>query len=292
VKYAFIKAHRHEHKACTLCRVIGVHRSGFYAWCRQPYCRRARRDVRQTGLVKQFWIESGGIYGYRKIHDDMKEVGESCGKHRVYRLMRRENLRSQTGYGKRRPKHKTGKPSIFAPNRLEQQFDVDRPNSVWVTDITFIRTYEGWLYLAVVLDLFSRQIVGWSMSSRMQADLVLQALLMAVWRRRPKQEVVVHSDQGTQYTSGDWRAFLRDHRLVSSMSRRGNCYDNAVAESFFQLLKRERIKRRIYTSREAARRDVFDYIELFYNPKRRHGNNGNVSPIRYEKSYNLNQQRV
>ncbi len=292
MKYAFIKTHRHEYKVCTLCRVIGVHRSGFYAWCRQPRCRRAREDVRQTGLVKQFWIESGGIYGYRKIHDDMKEVGEVCGKHRVYRLMRLSKLRSQTGYGKRRPKHKAGKPSIFAPNRLEQQFDVDRPNTVWVTDITFIRTYEGWLYLAVVLDLFSRQIVGWSMSSRMQADLVLQALLMAVWRRRPKQEVVVHSDQGTQYTSGDWRAFLRDHRLVPSMSRRGNCYDNAVAESFFQLLKRERIKRRIYASRDVARRDVFDYIELFYNSKRRHGNNGNVSPIRYEKSYNVKQQRV
>lgn len=292
MKYAFIQAHRHEYKVCTLCRVIGVHRSGFYAWCRQPQCRRAREDARQTGLVKQFWIESGGIYGYRKIHDDMKEVGETCGKHRVYRLMRSAKLRSQTGYGKRRPKHKAGKPSVFAPNRLEQQFNVDRPNAVWVTDITFIRTYEGWLYLAVVLDLFSRQIVGWSMSSRMHTDLVLQALLMAVWRRRPKQEVVVHSDQGTQYTSGDWRAFLRDHRLVSSMSRRGNCYDNAVAESFFQLLKRERIKRRIYTSREAAKRDVFDYIELFYNSKRRHGNNGNVSPIKYEKSYNLNQQSV
>ena len=137
MKYAFIKAHRHEYKVCTLCRVIGVHRSGFYAWCRQPRCRRAREDVRQTGLVKQFWIESGGIYGYRKIHDDMKEVGEVCGKHRVYRLMRLSKLRSQTGYGKRRPKHKAGQPSILAPNRLEQQFDVDRPNTVWVTDITF-----------------------------------------------------------------------------------------------------------------------------------------------------------
>jgi putative transposase len=292
VKYAFIKAHRHEYKVRTLCRVIGVQRSGFYAWCRKPLSRRARQDVRQTGLIKQFWVESGGVYGYRKIYDDMQEVGEICGKHRVYRLMRLEKLQSQTGYRKRRPNHKAGKPSILAPNRLEQQFDVDRPNAVWVTDITFIRTYEGWLYLAVVLDLFSRQVVGWSMSSRMQADLVLQALLMAVWRRRPTQEVVVHSDQGTQFTCGDWRAFLRDHLLVHSMSRRGNCYDNAVAESFFQLLKRERIKRRIYASREAARRDVFDYIELFYNPKRRHGNNGNVSPIKYEKSYNLNQQSV
>jgi len=292
VKYAFVRTYRHEHRVRTLCRVIGVHRSGFYAWCRQPMSCRAREDVRQTGLIKQFWIESGGIYGYRKIYDDLREVGEICGKHRVYRLMRLAKLRSQTGYKQRRPKYKTGKPSILAPNRLEQQFDVDRPNVAWVTDITFIRTYEGWLYLAIVLDLFSRQIVGWSMSSRMQSDLVLQALLMAVWRRRPKQEVVVHSDQGTQYTSGNWRAFLRDHRLVPSMSRRGNCFDNAVAESFFQLLKRERIKRRIYPSREVARQDVFNYIELFYNSIRRHGSNGNLSPVKFEKSYYLNQQRV
>ena len=292
MKYAFIKAHRHEHKVCTLCRVIGVHRSGFYAWCRDPLSNRAREDTRQTGLIKQFWIESGGIYGYRKIYDDMQEVGESCGKHRVFRLMCLAKLRSQTGYSKRRPNHKSGKPSSFAPNRLEQQFDVDCPNVTWVTDITFIRTYEGWLYLAVVLDLFSRQVVGWSMSSRMQSDLVLSALLMAVWRRRPQQEVVVHSDQGTQYTSSDWSAFLRDHGLVPSMSRRGNCLDNAVAESFFQLLKRKRIKRRIYSSREEARRDVFDYIEMFYNSRRRHGSSGRLSPIAYEKRYKVNQQTV
>ena len=292
MKYAFIKAHRHEHKIRTLCRVIGVHRSGFYVWCREPLGKRSREDVRQTGLIKQFWIESGGIYGYRKIRDDMREVGEACGKHRVLRLMRLAKLRSQTGYRRRSPKYKAGKPSTLAPNRLERQFEIDRPNATWVTDITFIRTYEGWLFLAIVLDLFSRQVVGWSMASRMQSDLVLQALLMAVWRRRPDHEVIVHSDQGTQYTSGDWQAFLRDHRLVPSMSRRGNCLDNAVAESFFQLLKRERIKRKIYGSRDEARRDVFNYIELFYNPKRRHGSSGNVSPIEYEKNYYLSQQPV
>lgn len=275
-----------------MCRVIGVHRSGFYAWCRESLCQRAREDVRQTGLIKQFWIESGGIYGYRKILNDLRDVGEGCGKHRVYRLMRLAKLRSQTGYARRRPAHKAGKPSSLAPNRLEQNFDVDRPNTAWVTDITYIRTYEGWLYLAIVLDLFSRQIVGWSMASRMKSDLVLQALLMAVWRRRPKAEVIVHSDQGTQYTSGDWQAFLRDHELLPSMSRRGNCHDNAVAESFFQLLKRERIKRRIYASREQARQDVFSYIELFYNSRRRHGSSGNLSPVNYEKQYYAKQKRV
>ena len=292
MKYAFIRAHRHEHRVRTLCRVIGVHRSGFYAWSRNPTSRRAQEDIRQTGLIKQFWIESGGVYGYRKVYSDMKDVREPCGKNRVHRLMRLAKLRSQTGYRRRRPKHKTGMPSVVASNHLDRQFATDRPNAAWVTDITFIRTYEGWLYLAIVLDLYSRKVVGWSMDSRMQSDLVLQALLMAVWRRRPKAPVIVHSDQGTQYTSSDWQAFLRDHQLVPSMSRRGNCLDNAVAESFFQLLKRERIKRRIYTTREDAKRDVFDYIELFYNSKRRHGQSGDVSPIRYEKSYYLDQQRV
>ena len=292
MKDAFIKAHRHEHKVRTLCRVIGVHRSGFYAWCREPRSRRSREDARQTGLIKHLWLASGGIYGYRKIHEDLWDLGETCGKHRVHRLMREAGLRSQTGYRTRRPRHKLGRPSSLAPNRLERQFEVDRPNVAWVTDITYIRTYEGWLYLAIVLDLFSRRVIGWSMASRMHADLVLQALLMAVWRRRPAGEVLVHSDQGTQFTSGAWQAFLRDHGLVPSMSRRGNCLDNAVAESFFQLLKRERIKRRIDRSRAEAQQDVFQYIELFYNATRRHGSNGHMSPIDYEKTYFLNQQCV
>jgi putative transposase len=292
VKYAFIQSHRHEHRVRTLCRVLGVQRSGFYAWSRRPLSRRAREDVRQTGLIKQFWIESGGVYGYRKLHDDMRDIGEACGKHRVHRLMRLAGIRSQTGYRRRRPKHRSGRPSELVPNRVDQHFQVDRPNAVWVTDITFIRTYEGWLYLAVVVDLFSRQVVGWSMGSRIHSHLVIQALLMAVWRRRPKGEVIVHSDQGSQFTSSDWRAFLRDHRLVASMSRRGNCLDNAVAESFFQLLKRERIKRRIYANRDEARQDVFDYIELFYNSKRRHGSSGGQPPIEYERRYLVQNQTV
>jgi putative transposase len=275
-----------------MCRLLGVHRSGFYAWRREPRCRRALEDDRQTGLIKQFWIESGGIYGYRKVHDDMREIGEACGKHRVHRLMRLAGIRSQTGYRRRRPRHRAGKPSILVPNRIDRQFDVDRPNSAWVTDITFIRTYEGWLYLAVVVDLFSRQVVGWSMASQIKTRLVVQALLMAVWRRRPKSKVIVHSDQGSQFTGSEWGAFLRDHNLVPSMSRRGNCLDNAVAESFFQLLKRERIKRRIYSTREEARRDVFDYIELFYNSKRRHGSSGGLAPIEYEKRYLVQKQTV
>ena len=149
----------------------------------------------------------------------------------------------------------------------------------------YVRTHEGWLYLAVVIDLFSRLVVGWSMKSRITTDLVLDALLMALWRRNPKNKVLIHSDQGSQYTSHEWQTFLKHHNLESSMSRRGNCHDNAVAESFFQLLKRERIKKKIYASRTEARSDIFEYIEMFYNTKRRHGSNGQRSPLDYEKAH-------
>lgn len=154
-----------------------------------------------------------------------------------------------------------------------------------MTDITYIRTHEGWLYLAVVVDLFSRRVIGWSMQSRMTKGIVLNALLMALWRRNPTQQVLVHSDQGSQYTSDDWQAFLKVHNLEGSMSRRGNCHDNAVVESFFQLLKRERIKRKVYRTREEARADVFNYIELFYNSRRKHGSNDMLSPVEYENRY-------
>ena len=236
------------------------------------------------GLIKQSWLESGCVYGYRKIHDDLRDMGELCGKGRVERLAHQNGIKAQVGYTKHRG-IKGGSPSVVAPNHLQQQFDTKRPDEAWVTDITYIRTYEGWLFLAVVLDLFSRQVIGWSMQSRMEADLVMKALLMAVWRRQPKAEVIVHSDQGSQYTGYDWQGFLKAHNLVSSMSRRGNCHDNAVAESFFQLLKRERVKRRIYPDRQTARADIFNYIEMFYNRQRKHGYNGMLSPVAYEERY-------
>ncbi|MFJ7145606.1 IS3 family transposase [Pseudomonas protegens] len=254
-----------------------------------------KRVTEERDILKKaaayFAKECGGVYGYRKIHDDLREVGEDCGRHRVARLMRLEGLRSQTGY-RRRPGKYGGKPAVASPNLLKRQFDVVKPNKVWVTDITYIRTYERWLYLAVVLDLFSRQVVGWSMKAQMTRDLAIDALLMAVWRRKPKQEMMVHSDQGSQYSSSDWRSFLKENNLVASMSRRGNCHDNAVAESFFQPLKRERIKRKIYTSRQDVRSDVFDYIEMFYNAKRRHGFNNQLSPVEFEKRYAMSLQGV
>ena len=284
MRYAFIERNERAHSVRRLCSVMAVHPSGYYAWKQQPQSDKARDDQRLLGLLKQAWLESGCVYGYRKLTLDMRDLGETCGKHRVARLLRQEGLRSQTGY-RRRAGGRGGKPAVVAPNYLDRQFTPERPNQSWVTDITYIRTHVGWLYLAVVLDLFSRQVIGWSMGSRIDTELVLNALLMALWRRQPKEVVLVHSDQGCQFTGHDWQTFLRDHNLVSSMSRRGNCHDNAVAESFFQLLKRERIRRQIYSTRLDARADVFNYIEMFYNPKRRHTTAGDVSPVEFEKRH-------
>jgi putative transposase len=282
VKYAFIEAHRAEFSVRSMCRVLMVHISGFYAWLKEPLSLRALEDARQTGLIGQAWTDSGKVYGYRKLHDDLLDQGETCSENHV----------AQIGY-KRRPGRYGGKPAVVADNTLDRQFDVAAPDVVWVTDITYIKTHEGWSYLAVVIDLFSRRVVGWSMHSRMTTDLALQALLAAVWRRKPKAKVMIHSDQGSQFTSKEWQSFLSKHNLDASMSRRGNCHDNAVAESFFHLLKRERIRRRAYTTRDAARLDVFDYIEMFYSPTRKHTNNGMLSPVDYEmKQQKMNEAGV
>ncbi|MGS4680673.1 IS3 family transposase [Enterobacter soli] len=249
LRYAFIR----DNSCCwpdrLLCRVLNVHPSGFYTWLQQPHSLRLQADLRLTGQIKQFWLESGCVYGYRS------------------------------------PRARKGEASIVIPHRLLRQFNPEAPDERWVTDITYIRTHEGWLYLTVVVDLFSRKVIGWSMQSRMTKDIVLNALLMAVWRRNPQKQVLVHSDQGSQYTSHEWQSFLKSHGLEGSMSRRGNCHDNAVAESFFQLLKRERIKKKIYGTREEARSDIFDYIEMFYNSKRRHGSSDQMPPTEYEKQY-------
>ena len=283
MRYTFIRTNSTVWPVRWLCRLLEVHPSGYYAWQKHPRSAGTIVNQRLTGLIKQFWLQSGGVYGYRKIHCDLRDIGEQCGENRVYRLMRAAGLRAQVGY--RRPRHLSGPASVLAPNRLQRKFEVANPNDTWVTDITHIRTHQGWLYLAVVIDLYSRKVVGWSMHSRIKKELVLNALLMAVWRRKPGSLVTVHSDQGSQYTSHDWQAFLDANNLQASMSRRGNCHDNAVAESFFQLLKRERIKRHIYSTRDDARGDVIDYIEMFYNSRRRHGFNEMLSPVEYEKQF-------
>jgi len=274
-----------------MCRVLKAHHSGFYAWLKNPLSKRAKDDLRLTGLLKEAWLESGCVYGYRKLHDDVRAMGEACCPNRVARLAQNAGIKAQIGY-KRKAGLYGGKPAVTAPNHLNRDFKMDAPNQAWVTDITYIKTYEGWLYLAVVIDLYSRRVIGWSMQSRMQMDLVLTALLMAVWRRKPDETVIIHSDQGSQFTSHEWQKFLKAHNLEASMSRRGNCYDNAVAESFFHLLKRERIRRKTYATRKDARQDVFDYIEFFYNPKRKHGNNGMLSPIEFERQQKWKPQGV
>jgi putative transposase len=263
-----------------MCRVLKVQRSGFYAWLKEPVSARAAEDERLLHRIRDFWQASHGVYGSPRIHRDLREAGERCGENRVARLMRINRIRALAATP--RPRYRAGRPAIVAPNHLQQVFTASRPDQAWVTDITYLRTDQGWLYLAVVLDLYSRMVVGWSMKPTLARELALDALLMAVWRRRPKQPVIVHSDQGVQYGSEDWSRFCKAHGLVVSMSRRGNCFDNAAAESFFSSLKKERIRNRIYASHEQGKSDVFDYIEVFYNRTRRHSHIGDVSPARFE----------
>jgi putative transposase len=265
-----------------MCRVLQVTRSGFYAWLHQPLSDRALEDQRLLTLIRDSYAASSGVYGSPRVFLDLREAGERCGKHRVARIMRERKIKALRGY--KAPRHIAGRPSIIAPNTLRREFTVEQPDRVWVTDITYIRTWQGWLYLAVVMDLYARNIVGWSMKPALTRDIVLDALVMAVWRRKPKQRVLVHSDQGSQYGSDDWLRFCQANNLEPSMSRRGNCWDNAVAESFFSSLKKERVKKRIYKTRDLAKADVFDYIEVFYNRTRRHSHLGGVSPEAFERA--------
>jgi putative transposase len=253
--YEFIKAHRRTFSVEALCRVLDVAPSGYYAWLKQPLSNRALEDVRLLRLIRASFVASQGIYGAPRVFLDLREAGETCSKHRVVRLMRENRLRALHGYRTRR--WSVGKPAVLIPNLLQRQFTVTKPNKAWVTDITYIRTWQGWLYLAVVMDLFSRKIVGWSARPTIHRELVLDAVLIAVQRRRPRH-TLIHSDQGTQYGSDAWRRFCRSHRLEPSMSRKGNCWDNAVAEAFFGSLKKERVKKHIYKTRELAVADLAD----------------------------------
>ena len=272
--------HRHDYAITLMCRVLRVARAGFYAWLHEPVSDHAREDARLLELIEASYSASHGVYGARRIFGDLCEVGEVCGLHRVERIMAENGIKPVRGYKK--PRAIAGRPSIIAPNHLQRVFTVDAPHKVWVTDITYIRTWQGWLYLAVVVDLFARKVVGWSMKPSLSRELAMDALLMAVWRRKPAGSVLVHSDQGSQYGSDDFKRFCQANNLEPSMSRRANCWDNAVAESFFSSLKKERIRNRIYKTRDLARADIFDYIEVFYNRTRRHSHIGGVSPEAFE----------
>ncbi len=253
-------------KVKTMCRVLHLQRSGFYTWLKKPISEKEKEDSRLLERIKYFWKESDYIYGSSRIFNDLRENGEYCGLNRVAKLMSNNGIKAKSGYKKR--KFTYGKPAVTYPNMLEQQFTVGEADKVWVTDITYIRTYDGWLYLSVVIDLFSRRVIGWSMDPHMDKALVLQALLMAIWKRKPNNQVIIHSDQGSQFSSDEWNRFCKDHKLLPSMSRRGNCYDNAAAESFFSSLKKEKIRKTIYKTRDEARSEIFEYIEIFYNRKR------------------------
>ncbi len=280
--YKFIHMHRGEFSIQMICRLLGVTRAGYYAWREHPVSDRAQEDARLLRLIRASFTASHGIYGAPRVFLDLREQGERCSKHRVARLMRENGLRALHGY---RTRHiPSPKPQALIPNLLQRKFTVSRPNEAWVTDITYIRTWQGWLYLAVVLDLFSRRVVGWAVRPTIHRELVLEAVMKAVRSRRPRK-ALIHSDQGSQYGSDACRRFCKDNRLEPSMSRRANCWDNAVAESFFSSLKKERIKKRIYANREAAASDVSDYIEGFYNPVRRHSHLGGVSPDEFEAAH-------
>lgn len=279
LKYTFIKAHRREFDTAMMCRLLDVSRSGFYAWLRNPLSDRALEDQRLLGLIVAAYTASHGVYGAPRIFLDLREAGETCSKHRVARIMRTHHIKALHGY--RVPRYARDTRALLTPNTLQRGFTVQRPNQAWVTDITYVRMWEGWLYLAVVMDLYSRRIVGWSTKPTLAQDLVLDALLMAVRRRKP-QHVLIHSDQGSQFGSDAWRRFCRAHHLEPSMSRHGNCWDNAVAESFFSSLKKERIRKRIYRTREIATADIDEYIGTFYNRTRRHSHLHGVSPEMFE----------
>ena len=282
MRYVSIDRRRKQYPVRMMCRVLRVSSSGYYAWRVRPESHRARTDRQLTRVIRRLHADSKGVYGSPKMRDELQDEGYRYGRHKVARLMRSAGLR---GCPKRRFRVTTERdPSHpVAENLIRQSFTTKAPNQVWASDITYISTHQGWLYLAVVMDLYSRRIVGWSMSRWINRHLVIDALSMAIGSRHPEAALIHHSDRGSQYTSDDFRDELARHGIQCSMSGRGNCYDNAVVESFFGVLKRERVNRVRYRTRDEARADVFDYIECFYNRKRRHGYLGNISPAAFEE---------
>ncbi|WP_295691596.1 IS3 family transposase [uncultured Maricaulis sp.] len=281
VMFGFIAKHRGIWPVSWMCGALGVSRSGFHAWLIRSPSARARSDEALGARVRASFLLSDRTYGARRVWRDMLAEGISCGLHRIERLMREQALRARPR--RRQLPKDSGTRSVIAPNVLERDFRADRPNRKWVADFTYIWTAQGWLYLAVVLDLFSRRVVGWSMKDAMTAQMVTDALMMAIWRRGRPDTLLHHSDQGSQYTSESFQRLMADHGITCSMSRSGNCWDNAAMESFFSSLKVERIRGQVYRTRDQARADVFDYIERFYNPRRRHSTLGYLSPMDYER---------
>lgn len=280
--YEQVREQEHEYPVSIQCEVLGVSTSGYYDWKDRPESPRAVENKMLTEKITHLFEESEETYGSPRIHDDLKEAGIKCSENRVARLMRKEGIKS---VHKRKFKVTTDSNHKLpiSENVLNREFTADAPNQKWAGDITYIRTGQGWLYLSVVVDLFSRQIIGWSMSNTLEKNLAVDALTMACQQRGVSPELF-HSDRGVQYASGAFQTQLEDEGILGSMSRRGNCWDNSVVESFFHTLKVERVYRKQYATRAEARRCIFDYIERFYNRKRKHSSLGNMTPVRYEKT--------
>ena len=285
MKYQFIEQFKHDFPIVVMCNVLGVSESGFYAWRKRPVCERHREDAQLTQEIEQVYATHHGRYGSPRIHRELQDQGRRTSRKRVARLMHEAAL---TALRKRHRVLTTKRDTTHpvAPNVLNREFTATEPNTKWVTDITYIPTTRGWFYLAVILDLYSRAVVGWSMSDRCDEQLAESALNMAVSRRRPKAGLLHHSDRGCQYPSQAYRKRLEQMGAVVSMSRKGNCWDNAAMESFFGSLKEECVGNTVYASHEQARLALFTYLEVYYNRIRRHSTLGYISPLAYEQGGN------
>lgn len=287
MRFQFIDQHRHEFPVATLCRALEVSASGYYAWRQRPASGREERTRWLGEIVRELFHEFRGVYGSPRIHQELVSRGVACCVNTVAALMRLMGLRSRVCRRFRPCTTRSDPAATPAANLLQRRFDPVRPNLVWAADITYVQTQSGWLYLAVVMDLCSRRVLGWATADHLRADLAVEALEMALATRAGVEVrgLIHHSDRGVQYTSSQYRHLLRQHGLIASMSRRGNCWDNAPVESFFGSLKSEQINHETYKDHAAARRAIFDYIERFYNRKRRHSAIGNVSPVEFERKF-------
>jgi putative transposase len=280
-RYRFIKEHTNQFHVSPMCRALDVSASGYYSWHDRPESNRARENRLLLEKIRKAQKKGRGQYGSPRIYKELKAKGETCSRKRIARLMRKNAIRAKR---KRKFVVTTDSKHDFkvAPNLLERNFHVVTPNRVWLSDITYIPTNEGWLYLAAVMDLCSKRIVGWSMSSSLERTIVLDALRMAHRSRRPSSGLIHHSDRGVQYASDDYQNLLKVYGMQPSMSRKGDCWDNAPMESFFASLKNELVHQRRFESRDQARREIFDYVEIFYNRERLHSSLGYVSPTQFE----------
>jgi len=287
MKFGFVAKHRGIWAVDWMCGALGVSRGGFYAWLTRARSRRSRNDEELGAKVRASFLGSDRTYGARRVWRDLLADGVSCGLHRIERLMRLQALKARPRRRRLPPDWGERQAAAVAANVLDRTFEASAPNRKWIADFTYVWTAEGWLYVAAVIDLFSRRVVGWSMNAAMTAQLVTDALVMAIWRRGRPDALLHHSDRGSQYTSEQFQRLITDQGISCSMSRSGNVWDNAAMESFFSSLKTERIARKVYRTREEAKADVFDYIERFYNPKRRHSTIGYLSPMEFERQAGL-----